>query len=241
MKKFYFYQDTKCVIWQRSRFAIEAESYEQALETAKKFKEVDISTSDDSELITNTEFNTESYEMLSPEENEYKATCELYNENGEMLGDNIQNCVPDDDFLFDRLISMLEIDYFPKKDGYIKEMEENAENQYIRNCRRIETLYPALKKENENGECWRERLHESVCSSYRLKLNLTTPFEAVVKRFNKYDILKKAQKNQEKPFGFVIDYLKDRYGIPKIEGWDTAEQILEYFEIDNEAPLDNII
>ena len=52
MKKFYFYQDIKCVIWQRSRFAIEAESYEQALETAKRFKEVDISTSDDSELIT---------------------------------------------------------------------------------------------------------------------------------------------------------------------------------------------
>ena len=78
MKKFYYYQETKCVIWQRNRFAIEAESYEQALKEAEKFKEMDISTSDDSELITDTEFNTESYEMLSPEENEYKATCELY-------------------------------------------------------------------------------------------------------------------------------------------------------------------
>ena len=241
MKKFYFYQETKCVIWQRNRFAIEAESYEQALKEAEKFKEVDISTSDDSELITDTEFNTESYEMLSPEENEYKATCELYADNGEMLGNNMQNCVPDDDFLFDRLISMLDIDYFPKRDGYIKEMEDYAENQYIRNCRQIETLYPSLEKSTENGVSWTDRLHESVCSTYRLKLSLTTPFEAAIKNLSRYYILIKAKKNQEKPFGFVIDYLKDRYGLPKMEGWDTAEQILKYFKIDNEAPLDDII
>jgi hypothetical protein len=34
--------------------------------------------------------------------------------------------------------------------------------------------------------------------------------------------------------GYFIDYLKDVYNLPKMVGYDIAEKILEYFEIDNE-------
>ena len=52
---------------------------------------------------------------------------------------------------------------------------------------------------------------------------------------SKEDILRKATRNNEKPFGYVIDYLKDVYSLPKMIGGDIAEKILEHFEIDNEC------
>ena len=52
---------------------------------------------------------------------------------------------------------------------------------------------------------------------------------------SKEDILRRARRNEEKPFGYVIDYLKDVYFLPKMIGWDIAEKILEHFEIDNEC------
>lgn len=58
-------------------------------------------------------------------------------------------------------------------------------------------------------------------------------FNAIIS-LSKEDILRKAKRNNEKPFGYVIDYLKDVYNLPKMVGYDIAEKILEYFEIDNE-------
>lgn len=52
---------------------------------------------------------------------------------------------------------------------------------------------------------------------------------------SKEDILRRATRNEEKPFGYVIDYLKDVYSLPKMIGCDIAEKILEHFGIDNEC------
>ena len=38
-----------------------------------------------------------------------------------------------------------------------------------------------------------------------------------------------ADKNGETPFGYIIDYIKDEYNLSKIEGWDTAKAVCEYF------------
>ena len=62
-------------------------------------------------------------------------------------------------------------------------------------------------------------------------------FQVIIKKLCRIYILDKAKENKEKPFGFVIDYIKDMYGIPKIKGWNTAEQVLRYFNIDNDMPL----
>ena len=60
---------------------------------------------------------------------------------------------------------------------------------------------------------------------------------AVIKRLNRTYILQQAKHNEEKPFGFVIDFLKDEYSLPKSQGWNIAMRVLEHFNIDNNAQL----
>lgn len=47
-------------------------------------------------------------------------------------------------------------------------------------------------------------------------------------------IIRNARRNDEKPFGYVIDYLKDEYSLPKSIGWNIALKILREFKIVNE-------
>lgn len=238
MGKYNFYQDTKCVIWQRQHFTVEAESYEKAVMVAEKFKTQNIGASDESYLITDTEYNSESCEMLEVHENDYKATCELYNEIGEMMGSNLDGCVPDDDFLFDRLIRMLQVEYFKPGDDFNRQIDEYAVKQFEHQCSIMEEAWPALKEmRTPEGKPWTETLREEVCDTYKLKLALTTPYDMAIKKLTRQGILSEAARNQEKPFGFVIDWLKDNFGMPKTEGWDIAGKVLEYFNIDNEAPI----
>ena len=58
-------------------------------------------------------------------------------------------------------------------------------------------------------------------------------FDAV-KKLDRQTILDNAYRNDEKPFGFVIDLLKDEYNLPKTEGWNIALAILAFFEIYND-------
>ena len=51
----------------------------------------------------------------------------------------------------------------------------------------------------------------------------------VTSRFTKAQIQEKARRNDEYPFGFVIDYIKDMYSLPKTEGWDTAMAICKHY------------
>jgi len=53
--------------------------------------------------------------------------------------------------------------------------------------------------------------------------------QEVTSRFTKAQILDNARRNEEYPFGFVIDYIKDMYSLPKTEGWDTAMAICEQY------------
>lgn len=68
-------------------------------------------------------------------------------------------------------------------------------------------------------------------------IDINSVVEEFKKRHTKRSILEQALKNEEKPFGYVIDWLKDN-GIPKTQGWDYAEEILEHFQIDNEADIE---
>jgi len=51
----------------------------------------------------------------------------------------------------------------------------------------------------------------------------------VTTALTKRQIADNARRNQEFPFGYVIDYLKDMYLLPKTEGWDTAMAICKHF------------
>lgn len=54
-------------------------------------------------------------------------------------------------------------------------------------------------------------------------------YNECIKNLNAMYISIQAKKNGEYPFGYVIDYLKDVYGLSKIEGWETAKEICKYF------------
>jgi hypothetical protein len=77
MKTFDFYRDEKQTIWVRTRFDIQAESYEEALE---KIKEIEADKSESYENTHYWEFLEETLEEITPEENKGEATLEIHSE-----------------------------------------------------------------------------------------------------------------------------------------------------------------
>lgn len=51
------------------------------------------------------------------------------------------------------------------------------------------------------------------------------------RKFTAEQIRTCARNNNEKPFGYVIDYIKDMYGLSKIEAWDTAQAVCRFFKV----------
>ena len=90
MKEYNFYQDVKVTCWVRQKFTIEAESESEAKKIAEKYKSEDISESDDSDLILDTEWLVGTCEPLSVEENGGCSTIELYNSKKELIGQNAE-------------------------------------------------------------------------------------------------------------------------------------------------------
>lgn len=50
---------------------------------------------------------------------------------------------------------------------------------------------------------------------------------------NKEHIIAEAKKNGERPFGYVIDFIKDEFNISKTQAWYTAEKVIIYFGLTN--------
>lgn len=61
--------------------------------------------------------------------------------------------------------------------------------------------------------------------------NLNAILFDVVNKLTKEDIITKSKFNKEEPFGYVIDYLKDNYNVPKTNGCDIAKKVIKYFKI----------
>ena len=59
-------------------------------------------------------------------------------------------------------------------------------------------------------------------------------FNEIIKNLNGDDIINGAIRDDEKPIGYLLTYIKDEYNIPKKEGWNIAEAILKYFGIKND-------
>ena len=82
MKTFDFYRDEKQTIWVRTRFDIQAESYEEALE---KIKQVESNPTESYEDEMDAEYLYETLESMDPEENDNQATCEIHSEDTNQL------------------------------------------------------------------------------------------------------------------------------------------------------------
>lgn len=85
----------------------------------------------------------------------------------------------------------------------------------------------------EGMRCGQSYLVENEILDLLVNKNLNAILFNAIISLNKENILRGAKRNNEKPFGYVITHLKDVYNVPKMVGYDIAEKILEYFEIDN--------
>lgn len=59
-------------------------------------------------------------------------------------------------------------------------------------------------------------------------------YQEITTDFTREKIIGKAIRDEEKPFGFLITYIRDVYGRSKTQGWDIAMRVLDHFGIDNE-------
>lgn len=55
-------------------------------------------------------------------------------------------------------------------------------------------------------------------------------FDAI-NSLTKEGIISKSKINDETPFGYVIDYLKDEYNLPKAQGFKIAEKIIKHYKL----------
>ena len=46
-------------------------------------------------------------------------------------------------------------------------------------------------------------------------------------------IIQGASRDNEKPMGYLLTYIRDMYGLPKTQGWDIAEAVLKHYNIEN--------
>lgn len=58
-------------------------------------------------------------------------------------------------------------------------------------------------------------------------------FDEIIKRVTRGRILEISAKDNERPMGFLLTYIKDVYGLPKSKGWNIAERVLTHYNIEN--------
>lgn len=93
MDTFDFYQDCKVTCWERTRFSIKADSYEEAKAIILSWKDKDINShigTDENITGYDYELNPETVEGLSPAENDNAPTMEIYGQGDELLYDNTE-------------------------------------------------------------------------------------------------------------------------------------------------------
>ena len=90
MQNFRFYQDRKVTCWERTRFEVKAESYEEAVAIIKSWQGEDVLFFEDDEKVVITDGETlyETAESLPIEDNQGKPTIEVFGEQGEDIINN---------------------------------------------------------------------------------------------------------------------------------------------------------
>ncbi|MBS9768669.1 MAG: hypothetical protein KGV44_14190 [Flavobacteriaceae bacterium] len=90
MEEFRFYQDQKCEQWERLYFTVKAENFEKAKEQLNGLYDDEICTDESKGICTaNLEIIEGAVCLCSLGANEGKATLEIYDEQGNLLGSNL--------------------------------------------------------------------------------------------------------------------------------------------------------
>ena len=65
------------------------------------------------------------------------------------------------------------------------------------------------------------------------KLDDEQIFQEIIKDMSPERILAKCRRDEERPMGVLLSYIRDMYGLPKTKGWAIAERVLDYYKIKN--------
>ncbi len=90
MQKFSFYQDRKVTCWERTRFEVEAENYEEAIAIVKSWQGEDVLCFEDDKVVFITDGETlyDTSENLSVEDNRGQPTIEIFTAVGKEISNN---------------------------------------------------------------------------------------------------------------------------------------------------------
>jgi len=58
-------------------------------------------------------------------------------------------------------------------------------------------------------------------------------FNDILKYWSRSDILERAKRDNERPMGTLLTYIKDVYNLSKIQGWEIAERVIKHYNIVN--------
>ena len=58
-------------------------------------------------------------------------------------------------------------------------------------------------------------------------------FNDILKYWSRSDILEIAKRDNERPMGTLLTYIKDVYNLPKPQGWEIAERVIKHYNIVN--------
>ena len=92
METFDFYMDCKVTCWERTRFSIKANSYEEAKSIILSWEDKDVNSHigmDENVIYCDYELNPETVEGLSPAENNNNPTMEIYGRDDELFYHNM--------------------------------------------------------------------------------------------------------------------------------------------------------
>lgn len=58
-------------------------------------------------------------------------------------------------------------------------------------------------------------------------------FNDILRYWSRSDILERAKRDNERPMGTLLTYIKDVYNLPKPQGWEIAERVINHYNIVN--------
>lgn len=58
-------------------------------------------------------------------------------------------------------------------------------------------------------------------------------FNDILRYWSRSDILERAKRDNERPMGTLLTYIKDVYNLPKPQGWEIAEKVINHYNIVN--------
>lgn len=119
----------------------------------------------------------------------------------------------------------------------IKDGEKLNAIEKIKAARRALIHLEKKLKKNEEIPSGGFMLHTDEATntnaSVRVSGNHENVVHSLIKNLSRERIIEMARRDEEKPMGALLTYIRDMYGLTKTDGWDVAFAVLNHFKVEN--------